>query len=63
MSQELLPIIRLITRERYSKDEAYRLRRCMYSARYYVQMRLLAGKTVKNSKYEAAKSSEDNLDS
>jgi hypothetical protein len=57
---DLTPLVRLVTRERYCTDEEYRVRRCMYSARYYVQKRMMAGKTVK-SKYEPPTLPEDNI--
>ena len=57
---DLTPLVRLVIRERYINDEEYRTKRCMYSARYYVQKRLMAGKSVK-SKYEPPTLTEDNI--
>jgi hypothetical protein len=48
---DLTHLVTLMTRERYTNDPDFRLRRCMASARYYVKKRLMAGKDVK-SKYE-----------
>ena len=48
---DLTHLVTLMTRERYTNDPDFRLRRCMASARYYVKKRLMAGKEVK-SKYE-----------
>ena len=49
---DLTHLVTLMTRERYTNDPDFRLRRCMASARYYVKKRLMAGKDVK-SKYES----------
>jgi len=48
---DLTHLVTLMTRERYTNDPDFRLRRCQASARYYVKKRLMSGKDVK-SKYE-----------
>jgi hypothetical protein len=48
---DLTHLVTLMTRERYTNDADFRLRRCQASARYYVKKRLMSGKDVK-SKYE-----------
>ena len=50
---DLKHAVRLLRRERYQNDEAYRLQRCTYSSEYYLRRRMTAGETVKKTKYEA----------
>ena len=57
---DLTHLVTLMTRERYTNDPDFRLRRCMASARYYVKKRLMAGKEVK-SKYEPEQTPEENI--
>jgi len=59
VQKDLTHLVTLMTRERYTNDEDFRLRRCMASARYYVKKRLMAGKGVK-SKYDPDPEPEEN---
>jgi len=51
--RDLTHIVTLLTRERYTNDPDFRMRRCAASARYYVKKQLMAGKKVR-SKYDSS---------